>query len=95
MPRFNKYLYGSGITSTDGGALNNVLRRLLMDGFKNTLNMNNLRVPKLEHDLIECSVCHKLIEEPNIDECEFCNEDVCDDCWDKHLCEPYDYAEVL
>ena len=45
------------------------------------------RVPDLKHDLIECSVCHKLIEEPNIEECEFCNEDVCDDCWDKHRCE--------
>ncbi len=48
---------------------------------------SNPRLPDLAHDLIECSVCHKLIEEPNIEECEFCNEDVCDNCWDKHQCE--------
>lgn len=51
------------------------------------LSTDNPRIPDLEHDLIECSVCHKLIEEPNIEECEFCNEDVCDKCWDKHRCE--------
>ena len=46
--------------------------------------MSNPRVPKLKHPLIECSVCRKLIDEPDIDMCEFCDEDVCDDCWDKH-----------
>ena len=61
----------------------------------NRVGIVSNRLPILKHDLIECSVCHKLIEEPNIDECEFCNEDVCDDCWDKHRCEPYDYAEHI
>ncbi len=63
--------------------------------FKTTeaLNTSDPRVPKLDHPLIECSVCHKLIEEPNIEECEFCNEDVCDDCWDKHKCEQPDPYE--
>jgi len=51
------------------------------------LNMGDPRVPNLTRDLIECSVCHKLIESHHIEECEFCNEDVCDDCWDKHQCE--------
>lgn len=46
--------------------------------------MGGNRFPHLTHDLIECSVCHKLIESPDIEECEFCNENVCDDCWDKH-----------
>ena len=55
------------------------------------LNMGDPRIPNLKHDLIECSVCHKLIESPDIEECEFCNEDVCDNCWDKHRCEEYDY----
>ncbi len=59
------------------------------------LSASNPKIPDLTHDLIECSVCHKLIESPDIEECEFCNEDVCDDCWDKHQCEPYDYADVL
>jgi hypothetical protein len=45
------------------------------------------RLPKLEHPLIECSECAKLRSEPNVEECEFCNEDVCDDCWDEHRCD--------
>ena len=49
--------------------------------------MINPKIPSLTHDIIECSVCHKLTREPNIEECEFCNEDVCDNCWDKHQCE--------
>lgn len=51
------------------------------------LSMSNPRVPDLAHDLIECSICHRIIESPDIEECEFCNEDVCDDCWDKHQCD--------
>ncbi len=58
------------------------------------LMMGDPRVPKLEHPLIECSVCHKIRNEPNVEECEFCNEDVCDDCWDEHKCEQeWPYAE--
>lgn len=66
-------------------------KRLFAEATFKTAEAENMgtpsRLPKLEHPLIECSVCHNLRNEPNVEECEFCNEDVCDDCWDEHQCE--------